>query len=53
LVWAPNGDYALRTGPTVKLFKSNNTPLKSMKVEFEIEEMFGGELLYKSIAIIF
>lgn len=46
-MWSSTGDYAVRENSLIKLFKGQtNAQENTIKVDYSIEELFGGPLLY-------
>lgn len=45
LVFAPNGDFAVRDSFAIRVIKSNNTQHCELKTDYYIEGLFGGPLV--------
>lgn len=44
-VWASNGNYAVRDAFKIKVHKSNGGHIMSIKPDYKLDGLFGGELL--------
>ncbi|EGR29436.1 hypothetical protein IMG5_155860 [Ichthyophthirius multifiliis] len=45
LIWASNGDYAVKDNFIIKVFKANNELLYELKTNYQVENLFGGPLI--------